>query len=205
MSLLELIVIFEQLFANWGYLIIVLASALEMSPLGWLLPGGVIISIAGFYSYGDTLSFSKVVFVGTIGALVTFLAAYYSGKKTGNRLVVKLKQEKRAKQAGVLLNKHGPVILTTSMMGGLTRFWVAYVAGAQKYSFSRFFLYASIASLTWTSLMATVGYLAGSQVEKLEPAIAKLGIASWGLVILAIGIIYWKSKQEFKKLDKDNI
>jgi membrane protein DedA with SNARE-associated domain len=96
--------------------------------------------------------------------------------------------------AKTLLEGHGPTILTTSLMANLTRFWVAYIAGSQNYSFFKFLFFSSVAALSWSSLNVAAGYLAGSQREKLESWLAGLGILSWALLLLAGLIIYRKIK-----------
>jgi len=192
----------EKIYLSWGYLLVFLSSLIETSPIGFTIPGGLIVSLGGFFAFGNRINLVGVVISGTLGMLVTFLIAYQLGKKTGTSLAKKFHQEKYAELAKRLLNNHGPVILTTSLLANLTRFWIAYAAGAEGYSFIRFLFYASAASLTWNSLLVTIGYLAGSGRQELESGIAKLGIVSWGLLFLALAVIYFKTKGEVKEMQK---
>jgi membrane protein DedA with SNARE-associated domain len=190
----------EKIYQSWGYLLVFFSSLIETSPIGFTIPGGLIVSLGGFFAFGNRINLVGVVVSGTLGMLVTFLIAYQLGKKTGASLAKKFHQEKYAQLAKRLLNNHGPVILTTALLANLTRFWIAYAAGAEGYSFVRFFFFASAASLTWNSLLVTIGYLAGSGRNELESGIAKLGILSWGFLFLALGIIYLKIKNEVKEI-----
>jgi membrane protein DedA with SNARE-associated domain len=205
MDLTELISTIEILFASYGYLIVFLASFIEISPLGWAIPGGLVLSVAGFFAYGEKLTLFSILLAGWMGSWLTFLLAYYLGDKTGLKLAKKLKQEKNAQKARYLLEKHGAVILTTSMLASLTRFWIAYVAGSQKYNKFRFLFYSGAASLTWSSLMIVVGYLAGAEREQLEYGLARLGIISWLLLFVALGVIYWKTRKEFDEYKKGEL
>lgn len=189
----------EDLYQRWGYLIVFFSSFIEISPFGWIIPGGTILAAGGFFAFGNKDLLLGILISGWLGAWFTFTIAYYLGSKTGFKLVKKLRQEDNAKKAEVLLKNHGGVILTTSMLANLTRFWVAYIAGAQGYSFIRFLLYSSVASLTWVSLLVSVGYIAGTERENLEKALAQLGILAWVFVILAVGVIYWTNKKQSKK------
>ncbi|KKQ85579.1 MAG: hypothetical protein UT08_C0005G0030 [Candidatus Woesebacteria bacterium GW2011_GWB1_38_8] len=202
MNSVGIILQLEGIYNAWGYQLVFLGSLIETSPIGFAIPGGLIVATGGFFAYGNNLSLVGIVISGWLGMLLTFLAAYFLGRKTGLSLAKKLKQESFAQQAKILLERHGAVILTTSLLANLTRFWVAYVAGAQRYNFIRFLFYAMTASLTWNSLLVIVGYLAGAERQKLESSIAKLGIISWILVIIALGIIYWKTKSELKQIRK---
>jgi membrane protein DedA with SNARE-associated domain len=199
---MDLFTFIEKLYLSWGLPLVFLSGLIEISPFGWMIPGGSIIAVAGFFSYGRSAYLLSVLIFSWFGAWSTFLFAYLMGAKTGDYLINKLGQQKAAKRAEKLLVEHGPVILTTSMLANLTRFWIAYIAGQQKYKFSKFFLYSGIASLAWTSLLVIIGYLAGAEREKLEEGIARLGILAWLLFILAVGIIYWKGKEEIKDVKK---
>lgn len=203
MSVNELLLLLDKLFASYGYSIVFFSSFVEITPLGWTIPGGGILAAGGFFSYGKDLNLAGVILAGGLGAWATFLLAYVLGKRTGNYLVKKLSQEENAKKAKILLKKHGAVILTTSMMANLIRFWVAYVAGTQKYNLYKFLFYSLTASFAWSSLMIVTGYLAGNQRDKLETGIARLGIVSWGIIVAALAIVYVKTKKEFEEFSEE--
>lgn len=196
---MELLKEIEQLYLSWGYLIVFLGSFIEITPMGWAVPGGLILVGGGFYAYGGGLSLYMVLLAGWLGAWLTFILAYVLGNKSGAYFIKKLKQEKNAERARILLTRHGPVILTTSLMANLTRFWVAYVSGSQNYSFARFLFYSGAASLAWSSLWVVVGYLAGIEKENLERSLASLGVLVWILAFIAFGVIYLKIRKEFKE------
>lgn len=199
METTKFITFIEQLYSSWGYLIVFLATLIETSPLGFTIPGGLFIALGGFYSYGNPKILPIVVLSGSLGMLTTFWISYFLGKKTGYSLTTRFHQEKNVNRAKILLDKHGPVILTTSLLASLTRFWISYVAGVQNYNFIKFSFYAVVASLTWNSLFVMVGYLAGSERQNLEAGLTRLGILAWGIVFVAVLIIYLKSKKEFSQ------
>ena len=202
MEIIDILEKLEEIFISWGYLIVFLSSFIEISPLGWILPGGLFLAMAGFFAYGNESQLFLILIFSWFGAWMSFLLAYYLGMKYGFSVAKSLKQEHNAKKAKSLLNNHGPVILTTSMMASLTRFWIAFVAGAQKYKFFKFLFYSGAASLTWSSLMVIVGYLAGAERTHLERSLTRLGILSWVLILIAIATIYWSTRKEFKKMKK---
>ncbi|QQG41918.1 MAG: DedA family protein [Candidatus Woesebacteria bacterium] len=192
------------LFEQYGYLIIFLGSLIEITPLAWAVPGGGILIIAGYISNGDQqLPVIPVIIIGTLGAWLAFLLAYLLGKKTGMWLVKKLHQERSAKFAKQLLHKNGAVILTTSMMANLTRFWVSYIAGVERYNFWKFNLYAIGASLSWVSLMTLIGYFAGYQKEDLKNVVSSIGILAWIFLMIAVFVIFRAIKHEYKHFKDD--
>lgn len=204
MDLTKIIELTEIYFEKFGYLTIFFGSLIEITPLGWIVPGGMIIAIAGFFANGENeVSIILIIITGGLGALSAFLLSYLLGLKSGMWLVKKLKQEKNASFAKTLLTKHGGVILTTSMMANLTRFWIAYIAGVEKYNFWKFFTYAAVASLTWSSLMGIVGYLAGFEKQNIEKALGALGVIGWVFFAIAAYAIHKSIKREYIHFKED--
>ena len=204
MDLNEIVRLTGVYFERFGYLTIFLGSLIEITPLGWIVPGGMIIAIAGFFANGENeINIVLVLLIGALGALTSFLLSYLLGLKTGMWLVNKLKQEKNAGFAKTLLAKHGGVILTTSMMANLTRFWIAYIGGVEKYNFWKFFTYAGAASLTWSSLMGIIGYIAGFERQNIESAVGALGAVGWIFFIVAAIAIQRSIKHEYKHFKED--
>lgn len=199
MPLSQALSLLEVLYHDYGYILVFISNFIETSPLGWLIPGGILVALGGFFAYNGSLSLGWVLLSSSLGMIATFLTAYYLGHKTGMKIAKRFNQEKNAARAEKLLENHGGVILTTSLLANLTRFWISYVAGIKKYNLKLFIFYASIASLTWNALLITVGYLAGAEREKLESSVAQLGILAWVLLFIALGVIYWKVDTEFKK------
>ena len=203
MDIIQIINLAESLYVKYGYEMVFLSSFIEITPLGFTVPGGTILAVGGFFAYGSKVNLIGIILAGWLGSWFTFILAYILGKKTGHWLVRKLKQEKNAERAKTMLENHGGVILTTSMLANLTRFWVAYVAGEERYNLAKFILYSGVAALTWTSILVTLGYLAGSERAQLEKTFTRLGIFSWLLVILAVGIIIYLNKK-YSKTHEDS-
>lgn len=194
----------EAYYTLLGYPFIFLSAAVESSPFGWLMPGGAILSGAGFFSFRGTLRLANVVFAATLGTWCMLILAYALGARSGDYFIKKLRQQKNAKRASRLLKNHGGVILSTSLMANATRFWVSYVAGMNNYSLIKFSLYSLGASLTWSSLWSVLGYLAGTERVTLEKSLLRLGILAWLPLLIVFAIIYWSGKREYEEYSDDN-
>lgn len=204
MDIVSLLTPITILFEQYGYVIIFLGSLIEITPVAWAVPGGLILVIAGYISNGDQyLNLAPIIIYGTLGAWFAFLLAYLLGNKTGMWLVSKLHQERNAKFAKSLLKRNGAVILSTSMMANLTRFWISYIAGVEKYNFLKFNIYALGASLSWVSLMTFVGYFAGYEKENLKSIVSGVGILAWAFLCIAIFVIFRSVKHEYKHFKDD--
>ncbi len=66
------------------------------------------------------------------------------------------------------------------MLANLTRFWTAYVAGIDGYSFYRFLVYSAVASLGWVSLVAFIGFIAKAERGQVEAITLKAGYSLVG-------------------------
>lgn len=204
MDIIKTLDLIRILFEEWGYPIIFLTSLIEITPLGWAVPGGAILVVAGYLSNGNlNLPLIPIIIWGTLGTWVAFLLAYLLGSKTGMWLVEKLHQQKNAAFAKKILKNNGAAILTTSMMANLTRFWISYIAGVEKYNLLKFNLYAFVASLSWVSLMVMLGFFAGYEKENLKNIINGVGILAWLFLIIAVFVIFRSIKKEYKHFIED--
>ena len=204
MDILKVLDLISIVFEQYGYAIIFLGSLIEITPLGWVVPGGAILFIAGYLSNGNVnMPLIPIILWGTLGSWIAFILSYLLGHKTGMWLVEKLKQQKNARFAKSLLKKNGGVILTTSMLANLTRFWISYIAGVDKYNFWKFNLYAFISSLSWVSLMTLIGFFAGYEKENLRKITSSIGIIAWVFLAVAIFVIYRSIKHEYKHFQED--
>lgn len=203
MDTINLIHTIEQFYISYGYPLVFVSSFVEITPMGWMVPGGVVLAVGGFFAYSKSISFLGVLLWGWFGAWTTLILAYLLGKKSGMWLVKKLRQEKNTQRAKRILDRNGAIILTSSMLANMTRFWTAYVAGMEKYNWTRFLFYSGVASLTWVSLMGVVGYLAGSERSQLEASITRLGIISWVLLVIAAAIFFYSLKKDYREFNKD--
>lgn len=204
MDLLTILDEVALLFEQWGYPIIFLGSLIEITPLGWAVPGGAILLVAGYLSNGNSnMPLIPIIIWGTLGTWFAFVSAYLLGSKTGMWLVNKLHQQKNAAFAKRVLKNNGPAILTTSMMANLTRFWVSYIAGVEKYNFLKFNVYAFFASLSWVAMIVLLGYFAGFEKENLRNLTKSVGIVAWILLIIAAIVLYRAIKHEYKHFKED--
>lgn len=193
----------ETLYSKFGYIIIFLGSFIESSPVGWITPGNYILAAGGFFANGDgPLSLTNVIIAGTAGSWSMLLVGYYLGLKSGDWIIKVTNQKKNADRAKQLLKHHGTIILSTSLMANVTRFWVSFASGSQSYNFLKFFFYSGIASLTWVSLWSTIGFIAGNQKQNLRSTVTQFGILTWVFLVIALGTIYYFGKREQKQFEE---
>jgi len=204
MELSDLIFQLGLFFNKYAYPTVFIGSFIETTPLGWMIPGGLILALGGFFvKTGEALSLPLLILWGSLGVWFSLIISYVLGLKTGNWLIEKLNQQKNAEFAKNLLKKHGGSVLTTSMMANLTRFWVAYAAGLEKFFLGKFIIYSLSASFSWTSLLVLTGYFIGYEGENLENISKTVGFLGWLLLFIALFFLFKSIKKEYLHFKKD--
>ena len=93
--------------------------------------------------------------------------------------------------------------LTFSHKGGLAIYFTRFaltaialpinlIAGGSGYRFFRFLAFDAVGEATWIALYGGLGYLFGSQWELISDILGNFGGLALGLVILGVGIYFWR-------------
>lgn len=203
MDLNQIVIGISAYFIKYGYPLVFFGVLVETTPLGGFIPGALLAAMGGFYSYDGPLSFPFVLILGTSGMFLTLISSYIIGKKTGMKLAHYFKQEENVAHAKVLLEKYGPLIVTTALLSNITRFWIAYIAGMQKYNIIQFSFLALVASLAWVSLLVISGYLAASSAHSIERNLAQVSIISWIFLAATGAVITWAIRKNINETRKE--
>jgi membrane protein DedA with SNARE-associated domain len=195
----EVFVQLQDLYGSSGYLIVFIAGILEASPVSWIIPFSFLIVMAGFIAASGDLDIVFVILLGVLGQWLSLGFAYYLGERKAAHLIQILKQEEYARKAGKVLRANKVSLLMTSLIAGITRFWVAYLAGHERHDFWEFMALSAAASFVWISLVAFAGYLAGYFGVAIEEAMTGLGIIGWGLIVTIAFTFYHKLKHHEEK------
>lgn len=124
-----------------------------------------------------------VVLVAAIGAFAGDHVSYLIGRKSGPRIMARVKPGSRAQKAydrvGELLRKRGGLVLVSAryIPGGRTA--ATLTTGATKYPLRNFSRYDAIAALSWATYSALIGYIGGAAFKDspLRGLLMGLGLA----------------------------
>ena len=61
MNSVGIILQLEEIYNSMGYVLVFLGSLIETSPVGFMIPGGLIVATGGFFSYVNNLSLVGIV------------------------------------------------------------------------------------------------------------------------------------------------
>jgi membrane protein DedA with SNARE-associated domain len=143
----------------------------------------LVITLGVFAASNAEPNIVLVILVAAIGAFAGDHISYWIGRKSGPKIMAKVKPGSRTQRAydsvGRMLEKRGGLVLITAryVPGGRTA--ATLTTGATKYPLHRFARYDAIAVLSWATYSALIGYIGGAAFKDnpLRGLIMGLGIA----------------------------
>ncbi len=185
-----------QIFAAYGYLVVLLGVLLEQ--LGIPLPSNFVLIIAGALAGSGQLDLALVALIAVFACLVGNTVWFYIGKSRGYKVLgflcrISLEPDRCVNSSKSLFKKHGArSLLVAKFIPGFSIF-APPLAGATKMSLPRFLAFDFVGSVFWVGVFATLGYFFSNQIESVMEYAGSLG--TWSGVILILGLaayIAWK-------------
>jgi membrane-associated protein len=152
---------------TFGYVIVLLATFLEASPLlGLLIPGSIVIFFAGFAAKLGFLSFKIVFFFAALGAILGDLGGYLFGRYAGKEFLHKYGKYLLIKREYIdiscdLAHEHTGKSLVIGRINPITRSAAPFIVGCHKVSWWKFMLFNVLGGLLWAFLFVSLGYIFG--------------------------------------------
>ena len=163
----------------WGYWVVLLVSLLEsLAFVGVVVPGGVVIMLAGFLSAQGYLNFGDLIWFAAIGAILGDGLSYYLGTR-GTKLfraenkLLKLSHLERGEQ---FFKKHGNKSIFLGRFIGPIRSIVPFVAGLAKMNKWSFLLWNVTSAFLWAATYLLLGYFFGGAIKTIEIWSSRTGI-----------------------------
>src|ERR1700722_4493771 len=154
--------------ANWGYLGLFVCTF--MGNLGVPVPEETVLLAAGFLAGRNILELKTVYVVGIASAVFGDCAGYVAGRMGGQRFFEWLKRHfrfarGRYDQIQKFFRAHGTKAVFMARFIAGARFMAGPMAGAAGMGFWRFLGWNLFGALIWCSLVITVGYLVGDELD----------------------------------------
>ncbi|MGM7723680.1 DedA family protein [Metabacillus sp. Hm71] len=159
--------IVERLFAQYGYLVLLIGLPLELiaSPIP---PGNSTLAYTGYLSYKKILDFLPALAAAYSGVLLGITITYWIGNKFGMPLIEKYGKwlhlkPKYLKKTRNAYEKYGNKMLLFGFFLPGVRQFNSYFAGIMHIPYRTFALYAYIGSFLWVLVFIGIGYVFGNQ------------------------------------------
>lgn len=190
------------LITDYGYLAVFLGVAIESS--GAPFPGETILLSAAIVAGADaasggTLHIAGVIAAAAGGAIVGDNLGYWAGRVFGFPLLLRYRSvlrldDARLKLGQYLFARHGGKIVFFGRFVAFLRAFAAILAGVNRLSFGRFFVYNAAGGICWAGVIGLLGYALGEQARRLTGPIGLAGLAA-AVAIFTFGWRFYKKNE----------
>lgn len=172
----------ELLLQKFGYLAVFVGTFLE---------GETILVLAGFFAERGYMHLPLVMVWAFGGAYSGHVFWFWLGRTQGVRLLDRFPKMRKHFGRGIrLFERYGaPAIFITQWLYGL-RITAAVIIGISRISTVKFLVYEAITCAVWSMVIATLGYVFGTAVERVLGRAAH--IERYGLIaLIVIAVAVW--------------
>lgn len=171
--------------------------AVGIESIGIPLPGETTLIAAAIYA-GAThqLNIAAVVGVAAIGAIVGDNIGFFIGREFGFPLLIKYGRfirmtEPRIKIGQYLFLRHGGKVVFFGRFVGILRTLAAFLAGANRLSWSRFLVANAAGGIVWAAGYGFGAYFFGAIIRRFRGPIG-LALGALLLVAIVLGVVFLK-------------
>jgi len=162
--------------------LVFLLPALEASAfVGVVLPGEIGVILGGVLANQHKLALAAVLAAAILGAVLGDSVGYWVGKRYGEALLSKipdrlLKPEHVTRAKETIGDLGGKAVFVGRFTAAL-RALVPGMAGMSRLHYGRFLAWNVLGGVLWATAFVVLGYLAGSQYQRLEHYANLIGLA----------------------------
>ena len=185
---MELVPHLQHLLATYGYFAVL--AVVGMESLGVPIPGETALVAGAILAGEGKLNIYGVTAAAAAGATLGGVCGYWIGRELGFPLVYRFGRyvrldERRLKVGQYLFLRHGGKIVFFGRFVALLRAFASFLAGVNRYSWEKFFLFNAAGGIVWAAIFGTGGFLLGRAFEHYARPV---GIAA--LVAAVIGGVF---------------
>ncbi|HQG31868.1 MAG TPA: bifunctional DedA family/phosphatase PAP2 family protein [Deltaproteobacteria bacterium] len=189
-----------SLLGHWGYLLIFLGPFLESSAfLGLIVPGEIVMVLAGFLVSHGYLDLIDCIVVISLGAILGDSTGYAIGKMVGKGYFERherflLFKRRHVRRVEAYFARHGGMTVFWGRFVRLLRVLVPFTAGMSGMRFRSFVLYNIAGGALWAVTFTLLGYYFGRSWQLTQKWTGRAGvfILFMVLVIAVFGYLYRK-------------
>ena len=164
---MELLQMIEQLFAQYGYLVLLIGIPIDAIALP-IPPGNTTLAYTGYLAYKGVLQLGPALLAAYTGSVIGITVTYFLGNKLGAPIIEKYGKwlSLRPTDVSKTENYHrrfgNKILLLSYFMPGVRQF-IGYFAGISCMPFRTFALYAYTGSGLWVLFFIGIGYVFGEK------------------------------------------
>ena len=179
-------------FETAGYWIVAVAVMLERSIfIGLIIPGDVVLALGGIYASREEMALPWVIATAVIAAIVGESIGYGLGRRYGRGLIARLPLvpvlAPKLDAAEEYFRRRGGITIAIGRFATVAGAFIPFVAGVARMPYRRFLAYDIPAIIVWAAGIATVGYVFGSNLDRVERLLSRFGLVALAILVVVIG------------------
>lgn len=196
----------QPYFEQWGYAIVFLSRLLENSAfIGVVVPGDVVLLMAGFYAERGTLDLGPIMALSFVGALIGDSIGYVIGRVAGRRIVDRWGQRfwlphDRLERFDRYFAEYGMWAVAVGRITPVVRTINTFAAGMTRMSFPRFFIAVVVAAGAWSIVVPVLGFFFSGSLDAVSRALGWVGVVVFALFV---GGLYWSYRRTLKRIEAE--
>ena len=189
----------RQFLIHWGYWGV--AAFLLLENAGVPLPGETVLLLASVLAFkSHELRLPWIIVVGTIACTAGDNIGYLIGSAGGRPLLERWKNFFRVKDEHIhsaeeLLHRYGPLAIFFARFIAGARIVAGPLAGVLRMHWKTFALFNFLGAVTWVTVIASLGYLFGSQLDRLLATVKHVELALLILLLIGLAVYLWRRRK----------
>jgi len=200
---MEILEVIEQLFEQFGYLVLLLGLPLDFIALP-IPPGNTTLTYTGYLSYKGILSLIPALIMALAGSILGVTITYFIGYKLGMPLIERYGKWLSINPSSLdktrsYYEKYGDKLLLIGFFIPGVRQLIGYFTGIIRVPYPYLALYAYTGVGLWVIGFFSIGFIFGEQWQQVLLMIeGYLKYTFWalGFVLLCFFIIKWFTKEK---------
>jgi len=171
--------------------------------LGVPVPEETVLLVAGFLAGRGELALRMLYLVGVGSAVTGDCCGFLFGRTGGQHLLERLAQRftfvrRRYNRLQTFFQTHGAKAVFMARFVAGARFMAGPMAGAAGMSFWRFLGWNVLGALIWCSIVITVGYVVGDELDWIARLVRTAGhwVAVGFFLLLLIVVLFWREHRQ---------
>ena len=183
-------------FERFGYLIVFAMGVLENSAfVGAVIPGDVVLLLAGFYVERTDLDLAPVIVLAFVGAVIGDTIGYAIGRLGGRRIVERfgggrLLPHGRLERVDRYFREYGMWAVALGRLAPVVRTVNTFAAGLAKMPFAQYLGAVAIAAAVWAVTVPILGFMFSGSLDAVRSALGWFGVAVFVMFAGALYLTY---------------
>jgi membrane-associated protein len=166
----------QSLLESFGYFIVFICVFIECGVLLGLvlpLPGFSLLFTAGVLASANQMSLAGIIIIGSLAAILGYIAGYFTGSRYGRRLLYEKVTEKyftaaQGRAAERFMGRHGYSTLVIGRFLPIMHNVAPLLSGIARTPFIRFMIANVLGGILWVSSSTLMGYYIGKAVPNAQ-------------------------------------